>query len=60
MAFKTAIAQSLRRQVWPWIESGLIKPVIHSTFDAAQAAESHVLMESNQHIGKIVLTWGEA
>jgi len=60
VAFKAAIAESLRRQVWPWIESGQIKPVIHSTFDAAQAAQAHVLMESNQHIGKIVLTWGEA
>ena len=57
VAFKTAIAQALRERVWPLLEQGRVKPVIHSTFDAARAAESHVLMESNQHIGKIVLTW---
>jgi len=39
------------------LESGAIKPVIHSTFAAADAAKAHELMESNQHIGKIVLTW---
>ncbi len=57
VAFKAAIAQSLRERVWPLIESGAIRPVIHSTFAAADAAQAHVLMESNQHIGKIVLTW---
>lgn len=57
IAFKTAIAQSLRTHVWPLIESGAIKPVIHSTFAAADAAKSHTLMESNTHVGKIVLTW---
>lgn len=56
-AFKAAIAQSLRRHVWPLIEAGQVKPVIHSRFEAAQAAQAHALMESNQHIGKIVLTW---
>lgn len=55
--FKTAIAQSLRAHVWPLIESGAIRPVIHSTFAAADAAKSHALMESNAHVGKIVLTW---
>lgn len=58
VAFKGAIAQACRRVVWPLIESGRIKPVIHSTFDAADAAGAHTLMESNQHVGKIVLTWG--
>jgi NADPH2:quinone reductase len=57
VAFKTAIAQALRKNVWPLIEDGRIKPVIHSTFAAAQAAQAHTLMESNQHVGKIVLTW---
>lgn len=57
IAFKTAIAQNLRKTVWPWIESGRIKPVIHQVFPAAQAAQAHALMESNQHIGKLVLTW---
>ena len=65
LEFKTAIAQALRAKVWPLLESGAIKPVIHSTFAASdaeeitgsQAARAHALMESNQHIGKIVLTW---
>ncbi|MEO5672983.1 MAG: NAD(P)H-quinone oxidoreductase [Ramlibacter sp.] len=57
--FKAAIARSLKAKVWPLLESGAIKPVIHSTFAAADAAKAHELMESNQHIGKIVLTWGQ-
>ena len=57
LAFKTEIAQALRHKVWPLIERGRIKSVIHSTFPAAQAAQAHTLMESNQHVGKIVLTW---
>ncbi len=55
--FKTAIAQSLRSQVWPLIEQGKVRPVIYRTFDAGDAAAAHALMESNQHTGKIVLTW---
>lgn len=57
VAFKAAIAQALREQVWPLLASGAVKPVIHSTFAAADAAQAHALMESNQHVGKIVLTW---
>ncbi|MDO8699171.1 MAG: NAD(P)H-quinone oxidoreductase [Rhodoferax sp.] len=60
IAFKTAIAQACLKNVWPLIESGTVKPVIHSTFAAADAVKAHTLMESNQHIGKIVLTWGVA
>jgi len=55
--FKTAIAQALRRHVWPWLEQGKVKPVIHQVFPAEQAAQAHALMESNQHIGKLVLQW---
>jgi NADPH2:quinone reductase len=57
VAFKAAIAAALKKNVWPLIEAGKIKPVIHSTFPAAEAARAHALMESNQHVGKIVLTW---
>jgi NADPH:quinone reductase len=57
LAFKTAIAASLVKNVWPWLQSGQIKPVIHQVFPAVQAAQAHTLMESNQHIGKLVLTW---
>ena len=55
--FKAAIAKALKEKVWPLIASGAVKPVIHSTFAAADAAKAHALMESNQHVGKIVLTW---
>ena len=58
LEFKTAIAKALKEKVWPLLASGAIKPVIHSTFAAGDAAKAHTLMESNQHIGKIVLTWG--
>jgi NADPH2:quinone reductase len=57
VAFKAGIAKSLREKVWPLIAGKSIQPVIHSTFAAADAAKAHELMESNQHIGKIVLTW---
>ncbi|HVZ42933.1 MAG TPA: NAD(P)H-quinone oxidoreductase [Ramlibacter sp.] len=56
-AFKAAIAASLQHKVWPLLENGAIKPIIHATFPAADAAQAHALMESNRHIGKIVLTW---
>ena len=55
--FKTRIAKALKEKVWPLLESGAIKPVIHSTFAAGDAVKAHTLMESNAHIGKIVLTW---
>jgi NADPH:quinone reductase len=55
-AYKAQLAQALRQRVWPLIEAGRIKPVIHATFPLAQAADAHRLMESSAHIGKIVLT----
>ncbi len=55
--FKTAIAAALRAKVWPLIERAAIKPVIYKVFAAEDAAKAHALMESNQHVGKIVLTW---
>jgi NADPH2:quinone reductase len=60
VAFKAAIAQACLTRVWPLLVSGQIKPVIHSVFDAAEADNAHALMESNQHVGKIVLTWEKA
>jgi NADPH2:quinone reductase len=57
IAFKGAIAASLKQRVWPLIEAGRIKPVINRVFPAAQAAQAHALMESSQHVGKIVLDW---
>jgi len=55
-AFKASIAQELEARVWPLIESGRIKPVVHAAFPLAEAAKAHSLMESGAHIGKIVLT----
>ncbi len=59
IAFKTAIAQALLKNVWPLIEAGKIKTVIHSVFAPQDAAKAHALMETNQHIGKIVLDWSK-
>ena len=57
VAFKADIAASLQARVWPLLANKTIKPVLFKTFAAEQASEAHQLMESNQHIGKIVLTW---
>ena len=57
--FKANIAKNLRTQIWPLIESGEIKPVIAARFPLEDAAESHRLMESSKHIGKIILTVAE-
>lgn len=55
--YKTEIARALRATVWPLLEAGAVKPVVHRVFPAAQAAVAHALMESGAHVGKIVLTW---
>jgi NADPH:quinone reductase-like Zn-dependent oxidoreductase len=52
---KGEIAKALKETVWPLIANGEIAPVVHSTFPLAQASEAHRLMESSQHIGKIIL-----
>jgi len=54
--FKSAIARRLRSAVWPLLESGRVKSIVFKTFPLADAAAAHALMESSQHIGKIVLT----
>ena len=58
LSFKAAIARQLRRQVWPWLESGRVKPIIHQEFPLLEAAAAHRLMESGGHVGKIVLVVG--
>ena len=55
MEYKGAVACALRDKVWPLIESGRIKPVVYRTLPFEQAAAAHALMESGEHIGKIVL-----
>ena len=53
---KGQIAAALAREVWPLLEAGTVKPIIHKSFPLAEAAAAHRLMESSEHIGKIVLT----
>jgi NADPH2:quinone reductase len=54
--FKGYVARNLREKIWPLIEAGKIRPEIYKTFPLAQASEAHRLMETSQHIGKLVLT----
>ena len=60
VAFKAAIAKSCLENVWPALADGRIKPVVYRTFAAADVVQAHELMESSQHIGKIVLIWSES
>lgn len=55
VAFKSALADELRQQVWPLIAAGRIRPVIDSVFPLTKAADAHRRMESSGHVGKIVL-----
>ncbi len=57
IAFKSAVARSLEENIWPFFDSGEIKPVIYEVFPAAKAADAHKLMESSGHMGKIVLSF---
>jgi NADPH2:quinone reductase len=56
VADKAAIATELRQQVWPLLDSGRVKPVIHARFPLRDAAQAHRVMESSAHIGKLLLT----
>jgi putative PIG3 family NAD(P)H quinone oxidoreductase len=56
---KSVIAAALRREVWPLLESGRVRPIVYRTFPLARASDAHRLMESSEHIGKIVLTCRE-
>jgi putative PIG3 family NAD(P)H quinone oxidoreductase len=55
-AEKGEIASALRREVWPLLDSGAVKPIVYRTFPLDDAAGAHQLMESSEHVGKIVLT----
>lgn len=56
VAEKAEIAQILRKEAWPLIETGKFKPVVHATFPLERAADAHALMDTSAHIGKIILT----
>lgn len=59
LAEKAEVAAALREKVWPLLERGMVKPIIHATFPLEDAREAHKLMESSAHIGKIVLVTGK-
>lgn len=52
---KARIVAGVQREVWPLVEAGAVKPIIHTTVPLAEAAEAHRLMESSDHVGKILL-----
>ena len=52
---KAAIARALEAKVWPLLEAGTVKPIVHSRFPLSDAAGAHRLMESGAHVGKIIL-----
>jgi putative PIG3 family NAD(P)H quinone oxidoreductase len=56
VAQKAAVAAAVQKNVWPLLAAGRVRPVVHATFPLAQASEAHRLMETSDHIGKIVLT----
>lgn len=56
VAEKAAIARALLDRVWPLLERGVVRPVVHATVPLERAADAHRLMASGTHIGKIVLT----
>ena len=60
VAFKGAIATELHANVWPLLESGKLRTVIHAVLPGAQASAAHALMEAGHHIGKVVLQWETA
>lgn len=55
VAVKAAVARALEEKIWPLIERGAIKPVVHAVFPLDKAHEAHALMESGAHVGKIIL-----
>ena len=56
VAFKAEIARSLKERVWPLLEAGKIRPIVHATFPLERACDAHAMMDAGEQIGKIVLT----
>jgi putative PIG3 family NAD(P)H quinone oxidoreductase len=56
VAQKAEVADAVKKNIWPLLAAGRVRPIIHATFPLAEAGEAHRLMESSNHIGKIVLT----
>jgi NADPH2:quinone reductase len=56
VAFKAEIARSLKERVWPLLEAGKIRPIVHATFPLEKACDAHAMMDAGEQIGKIILT----
>jgi putative PIG3 family NAD(P)H quinone oxidoreductase len=56
---KAEVAAALREKIWPLLDKGLVKPLIHATFPLEQARQAHEMMESSSHLGKILLVTGK-
>ncbi|MDE2362869.1 MAG: NAD(P)H-quinone oxidoreductase [Hyphomicrobiales bacterium] len=59
LAQKAEIAKALREKVWPLLDSGAVKPLVHATFPMAETRAAHALMETSAHLGKIIVTTGK-
>ena len=59
LAQKAQVAQALREKVWPLLDSGAVKPLVHATFPMERTRAAHELMESSAHLGKIIVTTGK-
>ncbi|MCC2104818.1 MAG: zinc-binding dehydrogenase, partial [Hyphomicrobiales bacterium] len=59
LAQKATVAAALREKVWPLLDTGAVKPLVHATFPMEQTRQAHELMESSAHLGKIMVTTGK-
>ena len=55
--FKAELASDVRKRVWPWVESGELRAIVHKVYDFSDVAEAHRTMEASTHIGKLILSW---
>jgi len=55
--YKAALVRRVREQAWPWLDAGVVRPVVARVFAPEQVGAAHALMESNRHIGKILIDW---
>jgi len=56
---KAEVAAALREKIWPLLDQGKVKPIIHATFPLEEARAAHEMMESSSHVGKILLITGK-
>ncbi|HEY1736692.1 MAG TPA: zinc-binding dehydrogenase, partial [Methylovirgula sp.] len=59
LAQKAEVAEALRQKIWPLLDQGKVKPIIHATFPLEDARAAQELMESSHHVGKILLVTGK-